>query len=199
MPKLGQKAPAFSLPSTSGTTVALRDYAGKQIVLYFYPRDNTPGCTIEACDFRDRDAKLRKAGAVVLGVSSDSLKSHDGFRAKHKLPFDLLVDADNAVAKAYGAYGEKLMYGKKVMGTVRSTFLIDAAGKLAAIWSPVKVAGHAEEVLAALGGAQGAATTTTVVKAAKATKKVAKRAAKPAASAKASASRRSAAKPKRRA
>ncbi len=199
MPKLGQKAPAFSLPSTSGSKVSLGDFAGKQVVLYFYPRDNTPGCTVEACDFRDRDAALRKAGAVVLGVSSDSLKSHDGFRAKHGLPFDLLVDADNAVAKAYGAYGEKLMYGKKVMGTVRSTFLIDAAGKLAAIWSPVKVAGHAEEVLAALGGAQGAATTTTVVKAAKATKKVAKRAAKPAASAKASASRRSAAKPKRRA
>ncbi len=198
MPKLGQKAPAFSLPSTSGSKVSLGDLAGKQVVLYFYPRDNTPGCTVEACDFRDRDAALRKAGAVVLGVSSDSLKSHDGFRAKHGLPFDLLVDADNAVAKAYGAYGEKLMYGKKVMGTVRSTFLIDAAGKLAAIWSPVKVAGHAEEVLAALGGAQGAATTTTVVKAAKATKKVAKRAAKPAASAKASASRRSAAKPKRR-
>jgi len=210
MPKLGQKAPAFSLPSTSGSKVSLGDFAGKQVVLYFYPRDNTPGCTIEACDFRDRDAALRKAGAVVLGVSSDSLKSHDGFRAKHGLTFDLLVDADNAVAKSYGAHGEKLMYGKKVMGTVRSTFLIDAAGKLAAIWSPVKVAGHAEEVLAALGGAQGAATTTTVVKAAKAAtsapakaakvaKKVAKRVAKPAASAKAGASRRSAAKPKRRA
>lgn len=205
MPKLGQKAPAFSLPSTSGTTVALRDYAGKQIVLYFYPRDNTPGCTIEACDFRDRDAKLRKAGAVVLGVSSDSLKSHDGFRAKHGLAFDLLVDADNTVAQSYGAHGEKLMYGKKVMGTIRSTFLIDAKGKLAAIWSPVKVAGHAEEVLAAVLGAKAAAPTTkAATKAtkaakapAKAAKKVAARAAKPAVAAKKKAARRSAAKAKR--
>jgi len=155
--KLGQSAPAFSLPSTSGSTVSLRDFAGKQVVLYFYPRDNTPGCTVEACDFRDRDAALRKAGAVVLGVSSDSLKSHDGFRAKHGLAFDLLVDADNAVAKSYGAHGEKVMYGKKVMGTIRSTFLIDEQGKLAAVWSPVKVAGHAEAVLAALTGASAPA------------------------------------------
>jgi peroxiredoxin Q/BCP len=156
MPKLGQKAPAFSLPSTSGATVSLGDFAGKQVVLYFYPRDNTPGCTVEACDFRDRDAALRQAGAVVLGVSSDSLKSHEGFRSKHKLSFDLLVDADNAVAKAYGAHGEKLMYGKKVVGTIRSTFLIDASGRIAAVWSPVKVAGHAEEVLSAVRGSQGA-------------------------------------------
>ena len=200
--KLGQSAPAFSLPSTSGSTVSLRDFAGKQVVLYFYPRDNTPGCTVEACDFRDRDAALRKAGAVVLGVSSDSLKSHDGFRAKHGLAFDLLVDADNAVAKSYGAHGEKVMYGKKVMGTIRSTFLIDAKGKLAAIWSPVKVAGHAEEVLAAVLGAKAAAPTTkAATKAAKApakaAEKIAKRTTKPAVAAKKKAARRPAAKAKR--
>ncbi|MEY2747798.1 MAG: hypothetical protein RL112_2840 [Planctomycetota bacterium] len=203
--KLGQSAPAFSLPSTSGSTVSLRDFAGKQVVLYFYPRDNTPGCTVEACDFRDRDAALRKAGAVVLGVSSDSLKSHDGFRAKHGLAFDLLVDADNAVAQSYGAHGEKVMYGKKVMGTIRSTFLIDAKGKLAAIWSPVKVAGHAEEVLAAVLGAKAAAPTTkAATKATKAAKapakaaeKIAKRTTKPAVAAKKKAARRPAAKAKR--
>lgn len=203
--KLGQSAPAFSLPSTSGSTVSLRDFAGKQVVLYFYPRDNTPGCTVEACDFRDRDAALRKAGAVVLGVSSDSLKSHDGFRAKHGLAFDLLVDADNAVAQSYGAHGEKVMYGKKVMGTIRSTFLIDAKGKLAAIWSPVRVAGHAEEVLAAVLGAKAAATTTkAATKAtkaakapAKAAKKVAARTSKPAGAAKKKTARRPAAKSNR--
>ena len=156
MLKLGQKAPAFSLPSTSGATVSLASLKGKQVVLYFYPRDNTPGCTVEACDFRDQHSALQKAGAVVLGVSADSLKSHSGFRAKYELPFDLLVDEGSKVATAYGAFGEKLMYGRKVQGTIRSTFLIDAAGSIAQIWSPVKVAGHAEAVLAALNG--GAAT-----------------------------------------
>lgn len=156
MPKIGQKAPAFSLPSTSGATASLAAFAGKKVVLYFYPRDNTPGCTVEACDFRDRQTALAKAGVVVLGVSSDSLKSHDGFRKKHALPFDLLVDEGGATAKAYGAHGEKSMYGKKVLGTIRSTFLIDEHGRIAAIWSPVKVAGHAEAVLAA--ATQGAAT-----------------------------------------
>jgi peroxiredoxin Q/BCP len=150
MLKLGQKAPAFSLPSTSGATVSLASLKGKQVVLYFYPRDNTPGCTVEACDFRDQHSALQKAGAVVLGVSADSLKSHAGFRAKYELPFDLLVDEGSKVATAYGAFGEKLMYGRKVQGTIRSTFLIDAAGCIAQIWSPVKVAGHAETVLAAL-------------------------------------------------
>ena len=152
MPKLGQKAPAFSLPSTSGSKVSLGDFAGKQVVLYFYPRDNTPGCTVEACDFRDQHSALQKAGAVVLGVSADSLKSHAGFRAKYQLPFDLLVDEGSKVASAYGAFGEKLMYGRKVQGTIRSTFLIDEQGKLAAVWSPVKVQGHVGAVLAALTG-----------------------------------------------
>jgi peroxiredoxin Q/BCP len=150
MLKLGLKAPAFSLLSTSGTKVALRDLKGRTVVLYFYPRDNTPGCTTEACDFRDHYAALRKAGVVVLGVSGDSLKSHEGFRKKHDLPFDLLVDEDHAIATKYEAYGEKLMYGKKVQGVIRSTFIIDPDGRLTHVWSPVKVAGHVAAVLEAL-------------------------------------------------
>ncbi len=152
MLKVGQRAPAFSVPSTSGKTVSLGDFAGKKVVLYFYPRDNTPGCTVEACDFRDNHAAAKKAGAIVLGVSSDSLASHAKFRTKFELPFDLLVDADNALAKSYGAFGEKSMYGRKYMGVVRSTFLVDERGAIAAIWSPVKIKGHAEEVLAAIRG-----------------------------------------------
>lgn len=157
MLKPGQKAPTFSLPSTSGATVSLASLRGRKVVLYFYPRDNTPGCTVEACDFRDQHSALQKAGAVVLGVSADSLKSHAGFRAKFELPFDLLVDEGSKVATAYGAYGEKLMYGRKVQGTIRSTFLIDESGSVAAVWSPVKVKGHVEAVLAALTGAPAAA------------------------------------------
>jgi peroxiredoxin Q/BCP len=169
MLQTGTKAPAFTLPSTSGATVSLASLKGRKVVLYFYPRDNTPGCTTEACDFRDQHSALQKAGAVVLGVSSDSLKSHDGFRAKYQLPFDLLVDEGSKVASAYGAFGEKLMYGRKVQGTIRSTFLIDEQGKLAAVWSPVKVAGHVDAVLAALSGSSAPA--------APAKKPVAKRAA----------------------
>lgn len=112
----------------------------------------TPGCTREACAFRDDHLKLQKMGAVVLGVSKDKIATHLKFREKESLPFDLLTDADNAVAKAYGAYGEKVMYGKKVLGTIRSTFLIDENGKIGAAWSPVKVDGHNEQVLASLGG-----------------------------------------------
>jgi peroxiredoxin Q/BCP len=150
MIEVGKKAPAFSLESSDGGKVKLADLAGSIVVLYFYPRDNTPGCTTEACDFRDHYAALRKAGVVVLGVSSDSLKSHEGFRKKHDLPFDLLVDEDHAIAAKYEAYGEKMMYGKKVQGVIRSTFLIDPDGRLTHIWSPVKVAGHVAAVLEAL-------------------------------------------------
>ncbi len=145
----GDKAPQFTLPSTEGGEKSLKDYAGKKLVLYFYPKDATPGCTQEACDFRDNMARLKKAGAAVVGVSKDSLASHEKFRAAQKLPFELLSDADNKVAKAYGAYGEKNMYGKKVMGTIRTTVLIDEKGKVLKVWSPVKVPGHVEKVLEA--------------------------------------------------
>jgi thioredoxin-dependent peroxiredoxin len=155
MVKVGRPAPNFSLPSTSGKKVSLADFAGQKVVLYFYPRDDTPGCTTEACNFRDQHGRMKKAGAVVLGVSGDSLASHEKFRAKHELPFDLLVDEGNEVAKLYGAYGEKTLYGKKVVGTIRSTFVIDEQGKVVSAWSPAKVAGHADAVLAALGGPSG--------------------------------------------
>ncbi|MBL8696187.1 MAG: thioredoxin-dependent thiol peroxidase [Planctomycetes bacterium] len=148
----GDPAPEFSLPSTSGKTVTLQSLRGRKVVLYFYPKDSTPGCTREACDFRDRMALLQKAGAVVFGVSKDSLASHAKFIEAQELPFELLSDSDNAVGKAYGTFGEKIMYGKKVIGTIRSTFLIDEKGKLAAVWSPVKVDGHVDAVIAALSG-----------------------------------------------
>jgi peroxiredoxin Q/BCP len=121
-------------------------------VLYFYPKDDTPGCTREACDFRDNLARLRREGATVLGVSKDSLASHGKFRSKYQLPFDLLSDEDNSVARAYGAYGEKTMYGKKILGTIRSTYLIDENGRVDTVWSPVKVDGHVEQVLDRLRG-----------------------------------------------
>jgi peroxiredoxin Q/BCP len=152
MLKLGAVAPKFRLPSTSGKDVALADYRGRKIVLYFYPKDNTPGCTRQACDFRDNLSRAASAGAEVFGVSKDSLSSHDRFREKFDLPFDLLSDSDNKVAIKYGAFGEKNMYGRKVMGTIRSTFLIDEEGKIEAIWSPVKVNGHVDQVLAVLRG-----------------------------------------------
>jgi peroxiredoxin Q/BCP len=122
------------------------------VVLYFYPKDETPGCTREACDFRDRLVKLRSVGAEVLGVSKDSLDSHHGFIRNHRLGFPLLSDADNRVARAYGAYVEKVLYGRRLMGTIRSTFLIDPQGRIEAVWSPVKVDGHADAVLARLSG-----------------------------------------------
>ncbi len=149
---VGAPAPAFELESTGGKHVTLAGLRGKKVVLYFYPRDDTPGCTREACGFRDEFAAVKKAGAVVLGVSKDSLPSHAKFRAKYELPFELLADPDNALAKRYRAFGKKMMYGKEVTGTIRSTFLIDEQGKLAAIWAPVKVDGHTEEVLEALRG-----------------------------------------------
>ena len=147
---VGDKAPDLSLPDQSGETVSLKDFKGKQVVLYFYPKDDTPGCTKEACSFRDSDAALKKAGAVVLGVSMDGQTSHQKFITKFKLPFTLLSDEDAAVSKAYGVYKLKNMYGRTHWGLERSTFVIDQAGKLKAIFRKVKVDRHTEEVLDAL-------------------------------------------------
>jgi len=146
----GMAAPAFSLRAADGTTVKLKDLKGKPVVLYFYPKDNTPGCTQEACAFRDRNVDFAAHGATVLGVSPDSAESHQKFVAKHALNFPLLVDEDHRVAEAYGAWREKNMYGKKSMGIQRSTFLIDGGGKVAKVWKRVKVDGHEMQVLDAL-------------------------------------------------
>ena len=146
----GKKAPAFSLKDQAGKTVKLSDFSGKNVVLYFYPKDNTPGCTTEACDFRDQHGKLEKAGAVVLGVSPDAEKTHLKFAGKFGLPFTLLADTEHAVAEKYGAWGEKSLYGRKYLGIIRSTFLIGGDGKVAKVWPKVKVAGHVEEVLEAV-------------------------------------------------
>jgi thioredoxin-dependent peroxiredoxin len=143
----GKKAPAFALPSSDGGTVKLGDLAGKVVVLYFYPRDNTPGCTIEAQDFTRVVPELKKLGAVVLGVSKDSIASHCKFRDKYGLAFPLLTDADGKVMEKYGAWGEKTMYGKKMMGIIRSTFVIDRDGKIAKHFPKVSVKGHADAVI----------------------------------------------------
>ena len=150
MVKEGTKAPAISLESDDGGKVSLADLKGKKVVLYFYPRDNTPGCTLEAQGFRDAAAQLKKKGAVVLGVSRDSIKSHCKFRDDHKLNFRLLSDPDAKAIKAYGAWGEKNMYGKKTEGILRTTVIIDEDGKVAKVFPKVKVAGHVDAVLGAL-------------------------------------------------
>lgn len=146
----GKKAPAFTLPADDGSKVKLSDLAGSPVVLYFYPKDDTPGCTREACAFRDRKKDLQKLGAKVFGVSPDSVESHVKFRDKFELNFPLLADADHKVAEKYGAWREKNMYGKKSMGIQRSTYLIGPDGKVAQLWKRVKVDGHDEQVLAAL-------------------------------------------------
>jgi thioredoxin-dependent peroxiredoxin len=150
MVKAGKKAPKFTLPSSAGGEVSLEDFRGKPVVLYFYPKDDTPGCTREACAFRDAASRLKKAGAVVLGVSPDSLASHARFRDKYRLNFPLLADVDKAVAKKYGAFGEKVMYGKRVVGMIRSTFVIDGDGIVKRVFPRVRVDGHDEQVLEAL-------------------------------------------------
>ena len=147
----GKKAPDFTLPSAEGGLVSLKDLRGKPVVLYFYPKDDTPGCTREACAFRDTEAALKKKGAVVLGVSGDSTLSHEKFKGKYKLNFPLLSDADRAVAEKYGAWGEKVLYGKKFIGMIRSTFVIDREGVVRKVFPRVKVDGHADQVLKALG------------------------------------------------
>jgi peroxiredoxin Q/BCP len=151
----GKKAPAFTLESSEGGKVALKDYAGKWVVLYFYPRDNTPGCTKEAEAFRDAADELEARDAVVLGVSKDSIASHEKFADKYALNFPLLSDPNGKVLEKYGAWGEKNMYGKKRMGIIRTTVLIDPKGKVRKIWPKVRVKGHVEKVLEALDEARG--------------------------------------------
>jgi peroxiredoxin Q/BCP len=146
----GEKAPPFTLTADDGSKVRLADFAGGPIVLYFYPKDDTPGCTRQACAFRDQQKELQKLGAKILGVSADDVASHEKFRDKFQLNFPLLADDDHAVAEKYGAWREKNMYGKKSMGIQRSTYLIDAAGKVAKVWKRVQVDGHDQKVLEAL-------------------------------------------------
>jgi peroxiredoxin Q/BCP len=150
IPAEGTKAPAFSLPANNGTTVSLASLKGKPVVLYFYPKDNTPGCTVEAKGFGALAKAFDDAGATVLGVSPDSAASHCKFAEKHALGFTLLADTEHAVAEAYGVWALKSMCGKKYMGILRTTFLIDRTGKIARIWCKVKPEGHAEEVLEAV-------------------------------------------------
>ena len=150
MPAVGKAAPAFTLDTDTGERLSLRDLKGKPVVLYFYPKDDTSGCTAEACEFRDAFPRFDKSKAVILGVSPDPVKSHQKFKAKYELPFTLLADTDHAVAEQYGVWKEKSMYGRKYMGVDRTTFIIDAAGKIAKIFEKVKPQGHATEVGAAL-------------------------------------------------
>jgi thioredoxin-dependent peroxiredoxin len=144
---LGQPVPDFRLPSTAGTPFELSAARGRKLVLYFYPKDNTPGCTAEGIDFRDQHAAFRRAGCEVLGISRDSAASHERFKAKMKLPFELLSDSDERVCRQFGVMKDKLMYGKKVRGIERSTFVIDENGVLVREWRGVKVPGHVQEVL----------------------------------------------------
>ena len=148
--EVGRKAPDFTLPADDGTKVTLSGLRGKPVVLYFYPRDDTPGCTREACAFRDRKKELVELGATVLGVSTDGVESHEKFRDKHRLNFPLLADTQHKVAEKFGAWREKVRFGKKSMGIQRSTFLIDADGVVRRVWKSVKVDGHDAQVIAAL-------------------------------------------------
>jgi len=147
--ELGKKAPDFTLATDGGGSIGLKALKGRTVILYFYPKDDTPGCTTEACGFRDNLAAFNRADAVVIGVSKDSVKSHDRFKAKHGLTFTLGADEDGKVCEAYGTWIEKSMYGRKYMGVERATFLIDGKGVLRRAWRGVKVKGHVEEVLAA--------------------------------------------------
>lgn len=147
MLKVGDKAPAFTLKDDTGSPVSLKDFKGKKVVLYFYPKDLTPGCTVEACDFRDASVQMKKKKAVVLGVSKDPVSMHEKFRDKHELNFPLLSDEDGKVCEAYGVWQQKSMYGKKYMGISRTTFVIGPTGKIEHVFEKVKVKGHSEEVL----------------------------------------------------
>jgi len=150
MPTIGQPAPTFTLETDTGETVSLTDFKGQNVVLYFYPKDDTPGCTTEACEFRDSMPRFTKDTTVILGISPDSVTSHAKFKAKYELPFTLLADTEKVVAEAYGVWKEKSMYGRKYMGVDRTTFLIDGKGVLRHVFEKVKPAGHAEEVAKAI-------------------------------------------------
>ncbi len=152
MLKEGDKAPNFKGKDQNGKPIKLGDFKGKKLALYFYPKDDTPGCTKQACSLRDGFTRLKKAGISVVGVSIDDEKSHQKFIAKYDLPFDLIADTDKKIVEDYGVWGEKSMYGKKYMGTHRKTFLIDEKGKIVKAFDKVKVAEHADEVLAAFEG-----------------------------------------------
>ena len=147
---IGKTVPNFRLPATGGQTIDLKGLRGSNLVVYFYPKDSTPGCTTEGCDFGSLHAKFRKRNTMILGVSRDSLASHEKFKAKFEFPFDLLSDGDETLCTLFNVIREKNLYGKKVLGVERSTFLIDADGKLRAEWRKVSVKGHAAEVLAAV-------------------------------------------------
>ncbi|WNG40425.1 thioredoxin-dependent thiol peroxidase [Archangium violaceum] len=155
IPQTGTPAPDFQLQDQNGNDVKLSQLRGKNVVLYFYPKDDTPGCTREACDFRDEHSALQEAGAVVLGVSPDDIRSHQKFATKFSLPFPLLADTGHQVAESYGVWGEKSLYGRTFMGITRATFLIDTEGKVARVWPKVKVQGHVQDILQSLkGGAE---------------------------------------------
>ncbi len=145
--KAGDTAPDFTLPTDTGEPLTLSQLRGKKVVLYFYPKDNTPGCTQEACDFRDEHSALQKQGVIVLGVSKDSAKAHTGFKNKYQLPFTLLVDANADVCEAYGVINKKSLFGKTFLGIQRSTFLIDAQGNIQQVWRKVSVKNHVKDIL----------------------------------------------------
>lgn len=155
MPEVGAKAPAFRLESDEGKILSLKDFTGKILVLYFYPKDNTPGCTQQGCAFRDNLNRLAAAGAAVVGVNADSVETHRKFKAKHGLTFPLLSDPEHKALEAYGVWQEKSLYGRKFMGIVRATFLVDAKGVVRAVWPKVRVAGHVDDVLAAVKALKG--------------------------------------------
>ena len=148
--QIGDPAPEFTLPDQDGNPVSLSQLKGKRVVIYFYPKDDTSGCTREAIDFNALKKDFAKAGTEIIGVSPDTVKSHDKFKAKHGLDIALIADEDKTMLEAYGVWTEKSMYGRKYMGVERTTFLIDGAGKIARVWNKVKVPGHAEEVLEAV-------------------------------------------------
>lgn len=153
MLQAGDKAPDFISKDQNGREVSLADFAGRKLALYFYPKDDTPGCTKQACSFRDADAELKERGITVLGVSVDDESSHQKFISKYQLPFDLLADTDKKIVEDYGVWGEKTLYGRKYMGTARKTFLIDESGTIVKIFDKVKVDEHADEVIKAFAAA----------------------------------------------